>query len=256
MHGGWLLGTNLADMVGKLCESHGQPVTWMTQGHGFHDDRSVGTLQVNMRYLGLILRLADILDLDRDRTPDLLYRAIHFTNQVSVAEWEKHRAVEGWTISPDQIRFTMEFTHPAYERTARRFMDWIDEELADAKSVVRSFPAPIAARYPLELPERVTRDRIGPKDNCYRYHELEFSLSRDEIVKLLMTDKLYGDPSLAIRELMQNSLDQYRSIDWSRVAKELHPPYKFWCEPYGILQVEARHFEAWADARPIKGDDD
>lgn len=223
-----VLGTSLADMVGKLCESHGQGLAWMNQANGFYDDRSVGTLQVNMRYLGIILRLADILDLDRDRTPDLLYRAIHFSNKISITEWEKHRAVEGWTISPTQIRFTMEFTHPAYERTARRFMDWVDEELADSKAVVRSFPAPIAARYRLDLPDRVTRDRLGPKDNCYRYHELEFSLSRDEIVKLLMTNNLYGDPSLAIRELVQNSLDALR------YRRALHAREGSICPPGGV----------------------
>ncbi|PJI07923.1 MULTISPECIES: hypothetical protein [Clostridium] len=43
-----------------------------------------------------------------------------------------------------------------------------------------------------------------------RAHDLGFSLSRDEIVKLLMTDSLYESSSICIRELLQNSLDTLR----------------------------------------------
>ena len=59
----------------------------------------------------------------------------------------------------------------------------------------------------------------------YVYHDLEFSLSRDEIVRLLMTDKLYSSASLCVRELLQNALDALRyrralfrrdaSTDWN-----------------------------------------
>lgn len=180
-----IAGANVSGVVGALAESHAQPASWMTPANGFHHDRSIGTYSVNLPYLGVLLRLADILDFDRDRTPDVLYRAIHFTNTVSVQEWEKHRGVTGWVISPDCIRFTMEFDHPVYERTARRFMDWIDEELLSSRTVVGSFPRMVGDKYALALPQAVDRSRIGPKDQAYKYHDLEFSLSRDEIVKLL-----------------------------------------------------------------------
>ncbi|RZM10883.1 MAG: hypothetical protein EOO88_47630, partial [Pedobacter sp.] len=39
---------------------------------------------------------------------------------------------------------------------------------------------------------------------------LEFSLSRNEVVNLLMTDELYGSPVLCIRELVQNAMDALR----------------------------------------------
>jgi hypothetical protein len=57
---------------------------------------------------------------------------------------------------------------------------------------------------------RVDRDRIEPRNDSYRYADLEFSLSRDEVVKLLMTDKLYNSNSLFVRELLQNALDALR----------------------------------------------
>ena len=37
-----------------------------------------------------------VLDFDRDRTPDSLYRTIDFSSGVSLLEWEKHRTITGW----------------------------------------------------------------------------------------------------------------------------------------------------------------
>ncbi|HEX5719586.1 MAG TPA: hypothetical protein VF179_25725 [Thermoanaerobaculia bacterium] len=203
-------GTNVAELVARLCLSHVIPSLDLDGAHGFRYDEVVSSYRVNMVYLGLILRLADILDLDRDRTPDTLYRSIHFKSSVSLREWAKHRSVEGWLIQPDFIQFTMRCEHPEYQRAAYHFMDSIDHELADAQAACRAFPASVD-RYRLDLPLSVDRSRIEPKDDGYIYSDLEFSLSRDEIIKLLMADKLYGQSWICVRELLQNALDALRT---------------------------------------------
>lgn len=202
-------GAYLTDALARLCLSHVGPVSALTEANGFRVDERIGLYSVNLVYLALVLRLADILDFDRERTPDSLYRTIDFRSPISLTEWGKHRAVTGWQIGPDAVQFTLECEHPEYERAARRFMDYIDEELQNATQRIREFPSRARA-YTLDLPVKTDRSRIKPKDNAYIYHDLEFSLSRDEVVKLLMTDKLYGSPALCVRELLQNSLDALR----------------------------------------------
>ena len=101
----------------------------------------------------------------------------------------------------------MTFEHPAYEKAARSFLDWIDEELNSCHAFIGKFTSEFS-EYKIELAEKVDRTRLKAKN--YIYHDLEFSLSRDEIIKLLMTDKLYKNTSLFIRELLQNSLDALR----------------------------------------------
>jgi hypothetical protein len=215
--------TNLTDALARLCQSHVGEVSALTDANGFRVDERIGVYSVNMVYLALILRLADILDFDRERTPDSLYRTIDFRSPISLTEWGKHRSVTGWDISPDAVQFTLECEHPEYERAARRFMDYIDDELQNATQRIREFPKR-AAQYSLDLPVKTDRSRIKPKDNAYIYHDLEFSLSRDEVVKLLMTDKLYGSPSLCVRELLQNSLDalRHRTAQFKRSGVEWH----------------------------------
>ncbi len=215
---------NLSNAVALVSQSHVWSANDLTGKNGFYNDHLIGNYSVNLQYLAIVLRLADILDFDRERTPDELFRSIHFTNDVSLSEWEKHRGVNGWMISGNAVRFDMEFEHPAYERCARKFLDWVDRELFDAHGIVRSFPSEIAKKYQLTLPHNVDRSRITPRDSSYVYHDLEFVLSRDEVVNLLMTDNLYGSSSLAIRELIQNGLDALRhrravhAIDGSEFA--------------------------------------
>ena len=203
-------GVNFSRHVGVLCESHGRDAEWLNAANDCHYDWSIATLRVNVQYIGVLLRLADILDFDKDRTPDFLYRSIHFTNSVSLREWEKHRSIQGWVITPNLVRFTAECNHPVYERAVRQYMDWIDTELANSHALVRKFPTGIAEHYQLKVPMRVDRSHIKALNDCYRYHDLEFTLSRDELVELLMTTNLYKDPSLCVRELLQNALDALR----------------------------------------------
>lgn len=200
---------NIVELVAKLCESHVKSAYDLSLEKGFRYDELIGQYKVNMVYLALVLRLADILDFDRDRTPDSLYKTINFRSKVSLVEWNKHRSIEGWHIDSAVIQYSMQCESPEYQRSAYYFMDWIDTELSAAHDVCQRFPS-IVDYYFFNLPLKADRSRIVPKGDSYIYHDLEFSLSRDEIVKLLMTDNLYQNPSLCVRELVQNSLDALR----------------------------------------------
>lgn len=73
---------NLADSLALLCKSHNLPPERISDGEGFHFDKAIGAFPANLAYLAVILRLADILDFDRERTPDEFYRSINFSNPV------------------------------------------------------------------------------------------------------------------------------------------------------------------------------
>lgn len=244
-------GINLGPYVGKLAASHTMDLSDIDEKHGYRYDERAGRYDVNMVYLAVILRLADILDFDRERTPDVLYQAMNFTNQVSLTEWEKHRSITGWEISESRIRFSAACGHPVYQKTILKFMDWIDVELAGCHECVNRFPAEFQ-KYQLRLPVKTDRSRIAAKDGTYIYYDLEFSISRDEIVSLLMMDELYGSKSLCIRELLQNALDalRYRKkllekdhICWEEGKVE----FRHYVDEYGREHVSCRDNGAGMD---------
>ena len=206
---------NLADLLARLCLSHVMAPDKINDTQDIRLDEAVGTYQVNMQRIAYVLRIADILDFDRDRTPDSLYLSISFTSRVSLREWEKHRGVNGWTISPERIVFDARYDQPAYERACRQFFDGVDAELLAASRWSRGLPS-VHSKDRIQLPENVDRSRISPTIDpltglpAYKFFDLEFSLSRDEVVKLLMTNKLYSGENLFVRELLQNALDALR----------------------------------------------
>lgn len=165
--------------------------------------------------VGVILRLADILDFDAKRTPAILYSHLYVRNPVSLKEWNKHRAVEAWEISTDLIQFNAKCNHPAIEASIHQFCDLIDHELSVCNNVISTlnkFNKSKSREIAVKFPFKVSREKITTKKNIhnlplYIYRDTQFNLSKRQVIDLLMGTKLYGNPEVALRELLQNSID-------------------------------------------------
>ena len=165
--------------------------------------------------VGVILRLADILDFDAKRTPSVLYSHLYVRHPISIKEWNKHRAVEAWEISPDLIQFSAKCTHPAIETSIHAFCNLIDHELSVCNNVVSTlndFNKNKGREIAVKFPFKVNREKIRTQRNVqnkplYIYRDTQFNLSKRQVIDLLMGTKLYGNPEVALRELLQNSID-------------------------------------------------
>lgn len=78
---------SIADVLARLCKSHVMPSEYIDDENGLRLNENIGNLTANSQQLAYVLRLADILDFDRDRTPDSLFRSISFTSPISLKEW-------------------------------------------------------------------------------------------------------------------------------------------------------------------------
>lgn len=165
--------------------------------------------------IAVVLRLADILDFDAKRTPSILFSHLSVRHPISIKEWNKHRAIEAWTISESLIAFHAKCSHPAIEASIHSFCDLIDTELSICNNVllaINDYYKSIQADINLKLPFKINRDKIETKRDLlgnpqYVYRKTQFSLSKSQVIDLLMGTKLYGNPEVALRELLQNSID-------------------------------------------------
>jgi len=165
--------------------------------------------------IGIVLRLADILDFDAKRTPPILFSHLYVRDPVSLKEWNKHRAIEAWEISTENIFFVAKCNHPAIEASIHQFCDDIDQELSICNNLIsdlNEFHSIRRSKLILKLPYKVSREKIVTKKNVqgkpiYIYKETQFNLSKRQVIELLMGTKLYGNPEVALRELIQNSID-------------------------------------------------
>lgn len=165
--------------------------------------------------IAVVLRIADILDFDAKRTPRVLFSHLAVRHPVSLVEWSKHRAIEAWEINERNIQFHAKCTHPAIESSIHKFCDLIDRELSICNNIVaelNEFNHRNDRLLTITLPFQVDRTKIETKrdisgKSIYNYRETRFDLSKNQVVDLLMGTKLYGDPDVALRELIQNSID-------------------------------------------------
>lgn len=218
-------GVSLAKDVCKLCLSHHWGV--LESNDPLQPDHCVAALErnlpvsrfrVNLQYLACCLRLGDVLDFDKSRTPKSLYDEIDFTEELSVQEWNKHLSIQGWQVTEHHVRFRAECTKPAYFVAVQEFLGWVDDELRECRLLIDEAPAGDEDRYGLHLSPFVDRRLVKMADPRFVAGGFRFGLEYEQILKLLMDRSLYPDPSLLLRELLQNSLDACRYMQ--ALAKE------------------------------------
>lgn len=118
-----------------------------------------------------------------------------------------------WALSGDVLDLSLETASPALDRTLRALcLQLTDQMLAD-KQVGGPF-------HRLNTPVAATASRLKPEGQSYRLPHVYFQVSVSEIQTLLMGTNLYGDATLAIRELYQNAVDacNYRRQRLSHAA--------------------------------------
>ncbi|OLN30166.1 Molecular chaperone HSP90 family-like [Desulfovibrio sp. DV] len=165
--------------------------------------------------IAIILRLSDLLDFDLKRTPPILFSHLAVRHPVSIQEWNKHRSIESWEINEKLISFHAKCTHPAIEAAIYSFFDIIDNELSVCNNILgdlNEYNSKSGESLIFKMPYKVDRSKVQTKRDVsgkpiYNFRETRFELSKKQVVDLLMGTKLYGEPSVALRELLQNSLD-------------------------------------------------
>ncbi len=209
-----------------------------------HNEDALSLLNLDMHHLsghgqysclpmvGVLLRIADILDFDPKRTPDVLLSNLNIKNPISLLEWKKHRDIQSWEICPNLIQFHAKCRHPAVEYAIHQFCDLIDRELGACNNVMSQVQRHLHSKRPglnLLLPLRVDRTKIETQRTIqgkplYLYRDTKFSLSKKQVIELLMGTKLYGNPEVALRELLQNSIDACLLRD--AMEKKWQNPYR------------------------------
>ncbi len=196
-----------------ICLSHNEdPLSVLELEQNYHCGTEV---YANLQLVAVILRLSDLLDFDAKRTPSILYSHLFVRHPVSIMEWNKHRAVESWTINNKSIQYHAKCNHPAVEASIHAFCDVIDRELSACNNIISSINnvnRSCGENIEIKIPLKVDRSKIQTKKDIYGkpiylYRETQFNLSKNQVIDLLMGTKLYGDPEVALRELLQNSID-------------------------------------------------
>lgn len=194
-----------AEDVALICRAHGEDYSYIK--NDLRDDTTKGDYAYNQQYIAALLRIADYLDLDKQRTP-ILWFATMGINGFSRGEWEKHfmiqneRKLKDYIDGKMQIYFDGQSSNAAIHRKYLRYIDELTAELENADDLLNTEKSD--EKYRLYVTSKIA-DCVQTKG--FKYSNLRLNLDYSAITELLMGKNIYGDSRLGLRELIQNSID-------------------------------------------------
>lgn len=200
-----------------ICEAHTEDYDWIKANLRTNEVR--GDYSFNPQFIAAILRLADILDIDGNRTPYNLYKLIS-PKGVSDDEWKQHfvisnneKIVINEKTQQKKIVFHGKATNASIHRKILGYIGWVKNELINATALVNGMPAQYSLVYD-------TNPEVNIQTEGYTFSDHKMTLEFRAISALLMGEKIYGSKSLGLRELIQNSLDSCRIRQESEEQKK------------------------------------
>ncbi len=153
--------------------------------------------KIDVRFLTALVRLADECDMTYNRVPELVYYSLNPQGS-SDEHFKKHLSIGGVGKVNQKIVFYGVAYDPKGSKTLRLLQEKIQKEidhvktiLSEKKIIIEFAEAHIDARGFIDKP-------------------ISFRLDEKKITELLIGKSIYSSPNVAVRELIQNSLDACR----------------------------------------------
>ena len=209
------------DLTGLIARSHNLPVRacldYLQTKFGNRREYQ----GVHAVYLMTLLRVADYLQIDADRAPEIAFRYKFIPSKISTLEHEAHHAVRDVAAIHDDPEALQVHAKPERIAVFLRVEEWIigiQREFDSSWAILGEVYGANERLRELGLKYRRLRSNFDDLSSFaqtvdYLPSRIRFDVARPELLKLLI-GPLYGDdPSYGVRELVQNAVDAVREYD-------------------------------------------
>lgn len=226
-----LIRPRLLKLLGRICELHTAPVhdvlTLDYETDGFGSDYA------HPRFVAMLLRLGDLLDVDNGRFNTVSELASGQLPESSIPHKEKHSATTHLLVTPSEIQFTSDCPNTQAYLEARNFVDWLESEIDFlTKYWVKIVPTVFDGFAPRfdkkELYIAGTPDIEGVAG-------LRFEISQKKAFQIIEGSNIYQDRFVFIREVLQNSMDASKLQLWQDLCSGT---YDAWTGNLDLLHLQ------------------
>lgn len=206
--------------ITDVCIAHGLSQHELLDNEKYPDRRNIRGETVNVRFLALLLRIGDLLDISIDRACPLLLNAACPISPDSLAHWTQYQGIAHQLTAPDKIELIADCNNQNEHRFLEDWCNWLLNEVKEAGNIMMS-----ASRHGNWRPPRVVLDGDAPTiiirpaaSANYVPFKWKFELDPSMVFERLIRD-VNPHPLDFIRELIQNSLDATRCQLYLDLAK-------------------------------------
>ncbi len=193
-----------AEDIVAICKGHGEDYEYIKT---LRTTRTKGNYTYNLQYIAVLLRIADYLDLDKQRTPILWYSMMGIQG-FSREEWERHFIIQNekklrkYINDKLQIYFDGKSSNAKIHRKYLKYIDDLQIELENADDLLNTLNNDI--KYNFNISTKIAN---LVQTEGFKYSDLRLTLDYTSITTLLMGENIYGNNKLGLREIVQNSID-------------------------------------------------
>jgi hypothetical protein len=204
--------------LATVCESHHRDNLNKLDLYPLCQRYGSETLEMaNVQYAALILRTVDLIHVTKDRTPSITFKTIKLSDPKGVDEWHKQkdtfavrhlgRCFSSEDPSTHVIIVSADFTEERPFFALTEYLAWADSEIKQSKrwsDQSRNEKDGEAFWFPWHT----IRGDLRVEGN--QPQQMRFEFDRGRLLDLLVGHAIYNDATVAIRELLQNSIDAVR----------------------------------------------
>lgn len=210
--------------ISEVCVAHGLNRHQLEDNRRFPYRVDIRGEKVNVRFLALLLRIGDLLDMSVDRALPLLFRASSPLPSESLAHWTQYRRIMTRTTAWDKISLHAECMHQEEHRFLQDWCEWLVEEIRNAEVTIahaerhQNWRPPIIS---IGDPNSTITIQRAP-GATYKPVKWRIVLDHDAVLERLIKD-VYTEPHAFVRELVQNAADANRCQLFLDMARKQSP---------------------------------
>lgn len=213
------LDSALCEAARDICVGHWLDYEILRDAKRFRPIRMVATQRVHVRLIALVVRLTDLFDIGRDRTPYALRRFVGPADPTSVREWDKHAALDHIDCvdigrSRWQVVIRGTCRQPSLWPALTDLRDYLRDQLEHGVDLLVE-ESRMRQSY-LEKQPATHPSRFSSLDSVLKWEvqaegfsptNVRFEFDRHAAFRILAQEIYGNNPYVFVRELLQNAID-------------------------------------------------
>ena len=121
----------LREAIASVCVGHGLRTHELEDDERYPDLNQIQGEDVNLRFIAIMLRLGDLLDMSYDRACPWLMNAASPLPSTSYAHWTQYQCIKQRVTSPEKIKISARPKIQKEHRVLQDWCQWIEDEVFD-----------------------------------------------------------------------------------------------------------------------------